>query len=265
MISKSLFWATILPLVALLIIHLCPGAATASDKAAVVRVGILAFPPYSINAKDKPPEGAVVDVIRKTFTHAGLSCHITIMPYSRAIKSAENGNLHAVGILNSQTSSNLTLSAHHTVALQQTFFVRNDDPWQFTGIESLHSKKVLTVRDYNYSNVSPEYQHYLKTAANVFDTFGDEDYLLRIAKMIRMGRMDVFNEARMVMNYSLQENGLSGQLREAGAFPKKLLLFVGFVTTAEGERYRKIFDTSFTTLLESGEIDKILEAYKASR
>jgi ABC-type amino acid transport substrate-binding protein len=263
--QKLLLFASVLLAVASAILHIFPGTGMAMDEVGTVKVGILTFPPYSINIDGKPPEGAIVEIIRATFAHAGLRSHISIMPYSRAIKDAEKGKIHAVGILNTQTSSNLTLSAQHTVALQQTFFVKNTNPWNYTGIQSLNALKVLTVRDYNYSNVSAEYQHYLETAPNVSETYGDDNYLLRIAKMIKMGRVDVFNEASVVMNYSLQLNGLSGQLREAGTFQKKLYLHVGFANTAEGEKYRKQFDASFATLLESGDIEKILDKYGALR
>lgn len=83
--------------------------------------------------------------------------------------------------------------------------------------------------------------------------------------MLVAGRIDVFNEDRAAMNASIQKAGLKGEIIEAGSFPKKLDLYLGFARNEQSDEYRKRFDSSFATLLKSGKIDDILQRHDVIR
>jgi len=237
----------------------------ASAQFPVVTIGLHHFPPYTIRGENGNLSGLIVDIVHEVFSQANIEVEFKYLPYSRSIALAEQSKIHAVGMLNSETSNQLNISASHTCSLIQSFYTRKGNTWRYTGIESLDSQNIVTVSDYNYETLSPEYQKYLESMQNVYHMAAGENYVSSIAKMIIAGRVDVFNEDRASMIYALAESGLTDELIEVGTFPAKLDQYVGFSNTPEADEFRKIFDRSFAKLLNSGQITKILKRYSAFR
>lgn len=231
----------------------------------LVNIGILDYPPFVIKNTNGKLSGVSIEIINKTFKHADIKTKFELLPFSRAIMFTENGTNHAIGMVNRKTSTDIALSEVHYLSLLQTFFTRQDNPWYYTGIDSLNSQKILNIQDYDYSEASEEYQQYLRNKPNVINLVANEGYLERAAHMLIFGRADVFNEGRLAMKFAIQKAGLSNHIVEAGALSNGLNLYIGFAKSKEGDKFRKVYDISFQALLKSGKIKEILRKHDAYR
>jgi ABC-type amino acid transport substrate-binding protein len=239
------------------------GHALAADP--VVKIGVFDFPPFAIENSNGELSGAAVEIIRETFDHAGFRSEISISPYNRTIAETTSEVTHAIGTINAFTTDQLNLSKTHYASMIQVFFVKQGNTWRYSGVPSLISQRVLTVQSYNYTAASEEYQKYLEQSSNVIDISAGDNYLLKVARMINGGRVDVFNECRAVMNFALKNNGQTDQLVEAGRLPEAINLYIAFSKSDEADVFRNAFNTSFQVLLELGRIEEILKSYGAHR
>lgn len=237
-------------------------SANADDS--LVKIGVLEYPPYSISNKNGEITGAVVEVIRASFVDAGLIPEFKILPYTRSIRLAEKGTLDAV-FVNSHTPAEIDLSELHITQLESTFWVRSDDDWKYKDIQSLDSKRVLYVQDYDYSGVSPEYQEYVETSPNIVKIVAGTGFQEKVVAMLVNGRYDVIVEDTAVMNYSLRNFGLVGELVPAGQLPGMTGLHIGFARNDRANEFKEIYDVHFATLLKSGRIKEILDEFGVIR
>ncbi|NVK17124.1 MAG: transporter substrate-binding domain-containing protein [Methylocystaceae bacterium] len=230
----------------------------------LVHIGVLKYPPYIIQP-DRSYPGAQVEVLRKSFENVGIETKFDILPYTRTIQHVEEGTLPVVGMLNAKTSDKVRLSKHHTLSLVQTFFVSKTKNWSYEGVHSLDGQTILSVEGYNYQNVSPSYQFLIESDINVMTIKAVKNYLQTAAYILSHGRADVFNEDYAAMTYALDQMEMIGVVKAAGTLPIKLKQYVGFAPNEEGDFFRQKFDEGFEMLLTSGELDRILKKYDATR
>lgn len=227
-----------------------------------VNIGVLEFPPFSYFERDgKTLTGGVIELIRQAFAEVSYEVDFTALPYARAVALAEEGALDGCGMLNAGTSTVLQLSHQPITQLVQTFYVRASDNWTFDAVDSLKGRRAVTVSSYNYRAISPSYQDFLERDTNVTMISSSSDYLERIIKMITSGRVDLFNESRVVMEHKLEKLKMIGRLKPAGVLGAPLAIYLGFRPGLEGSQMRDRFNQGWVKLRDSGELDTIMAQF----
>lgn len=234
-------------------------AAPAPASAAVRVLVEDAASPWS----DHQGVGLANDLVRAAFAAAGARADLTVVPYARCKALVMNGA--AASCLSMSAAPELagrvrfadkplfTVTAH--------FYAARSNPAPPASLDELRAgKRVGLVHGYEYS---PDI---LALAARgvVFETARSEVMNLR---KLAAGRLD----AAVVMTDTLRSVDLVE--RQAGATDAAAIVhafsgpamgsYIGFSTSnPDGERQRKLFNTGFKTLIDSGERARIEARWK---
>lgn len=134
----------------LLLAMLCLPLFTQAQEKTLVAVSD-SYPPYV--DPQAPGEGLAMEIVRAAYKTQGYTVTLKIMPWLRAEKSVVEGLcdiLVSVWRTDSRAKEML-FSAPYAVS-KIKFIKRKDNPFEYTGLESLNGKRVGVIRGYAYSN-----------------------------------------------------------------------------------------------------------------
>ena len=177
------------------------------------------WPPMTIfpNMKESR-RGVVIDIFSDIYKKAGISLEFFEVPYARGMQMVADG---LCDVLPEKEFSPIREQGYvyaqkETFQYSTAFVVRRDDPWRYSGIESINGKRVATGPGWNYSSMSQVYQDYLDDTANhdfVEIVAGESDVVDRILLMIVEGRVDLYADNVFVLEYLINTNNLSKKLK----------------------------------------------------
>jgi len=246
------------------IISLC--ALGSSAHADTINIAVGDFCPYQCDPeKEGGRIGFMSEFTKVIFEKAGYTVNFTVVPFKRAIIGTEKGKYDAL-VCNTGHSKTLLFSQQRIGALQQKFFVRKGNPWQYAGVKSLEHIVVASVIGYDLSAFSPEYEAYLKKNSDTpaVQYIGGDDFILRNAKKILAGRVTTYNEDAGLFNYATMKAGIGDRFSTAGVLGENSL-YMGFSPhNPKAKLYAEIFDNGIQVLRDSGELTRILSAYGAT-
>jgi polar amino acid transport system substrate-binding protein len=127
-------------------------------------------------------------------------------------------------------------ATEETFAYTTAFVIRQDDSWRYSGIESIKGKRIATGPGWDYSSMSVDYQNYIDNPENssfVEVIAGYDDVVDRVFRMIKEGRVDLYADNELVLQYVLNKlnsnndlivvrPGLDKKLHERPIFSRKI-------------------------------------------
>lgn len=245
----------------LCIVILIPSQAFADT----ISIAALEFCPYVCSTSEHSSKmGFVFDIEKAIFEKHGHQVNFHIVPYARSLKGTEQGKYDAVGIANDHSSLVNICSKESIGAMTYSFYVKKGNSWRYNGLESVKQVRLGTISGYNYTLVSPEFQHYIETANSdaVQVYYGKESLIKRMLKGITLNRIDTFSEASYVADYVLNEFHLNDYFERAGHFPT---IFYGKICFSpknpKAQVYADLVDLEMKQLRASGELQKIMDRY----
>lgn len=204
---------------------------------------------------DQP--GYLVEIVQRAFEIQGVQVTFVPMPFNRALKEAQVGNIDAVLAISKSVAVEQGLLTGETVVgeVSNDFFTVNNNPWIYEKLSDLSSQSVAVIKGYDYGEVL---ESYLLNNQQVYWAVGDKPLSMNIIRMLR-GRHQIIIGNRYVIQYTARQLKLSEKIKYAGSMPDKINLYVGF----NNKRIKaQQFDLGVKTLKSTGEYQKILDKYQ---
>lgn len=195
---------------------------------------------------DSADRGVVIDMVEEIYTSKGFTLEYYEVPLARGLEMVADGLCDMLPeYLPSQSAENdFDYANESTFAYTTAFVVRRDDPWRYSGIESIAGRRIATGPGWDYSSISVDYQNYIDAPSNkdlVEVIAGFDDVVDRILKMINEGRVDMYADNAIVLQHALNQLKLNDRLEVASpGLEKKLREFPIFSRTIPNERRQEL-------------------------
>jgi polar amino acid transport system substrate-binding protein len=190
----------------------------AAPRAETLRVCYDQWPPMTIfPTPEAPQRGVVIDMLSDIFHAAGYSIDFVEVPYARGIRMVASGQCDMLPEKEDSPTDEpgFVYGGEPTFRYPTAFVVRHGDNWRFTGIDSLKGYRVATGVGWSYRSINPGYQDFLDDPANYYNVevmTGDNDVVPRIYRMIANGRVDLYADNILVLEYLRTINGMRQDL-----------------------------------------------------
>lgn len=231
---------------------------TLSDKK--IFIAAFFYPPILIDDEGKKP-GLYLDLARYLFGKEGYQVQYGIFAFLRAMQGTEDCEYDIIGAINKENSKKILIAKKIPLKLEFSFWIKKDNPWKYTGIESLKKIRVANIGGYNYSQASPEYQKFLIENPKQVQLVSGDQTTYRIFKMIVADRIDAFNIDRPQALWTMQKYNLTSKLKEAGSLPNLLDANIGFCPSPRGQKLLSVFDQAFEKYFADFEVRNIYKKY----
>jgi len=205
--------------------------------------------------------GYTVDLIKRVYENSEYQLQIDIFPWSRAIKYVSEGSYDALLAPAKKEAPQLVFPQFSVGLQRMCFFTAINDPWVFSGENSLVNKQVGIAFDTSIE----ELNSYIKKHEKQFQFQPyHERYVAQNANKVLKGRIDTFLFTKNTTLLELKKAGLAGSIKNAGCV-SKAAIYLAF-TPHKGKQKVvanavKYFDAQVERLVESGYVDKLHQQY----
>jgi polar amino acid transport system substrate-binding protein len=187
-------------------------------RAETLKVCYDQWAPMTIFPTDEFSErGVVIDMVEKIYTAAGYELEYYEVPLARGLDMVAEGlcDMLPEYLLSKNSDNGFVYAAEETFSYVTAFVIRRDDPWRYSGVQSLAARRIATGPGWDYSSMSMSYQGYIddpKNVDNVEVVAGYDDVIDRILRMIAENRVDLYADNELVLQYSLNQLDLNDEL-----------------------------------------------------
>jgi polar amino acid transport system substrate-binding protein len=210
------------------------------------------------NELEDPP-GFIVDIVRRVFEARAHTVRIEVRPWKRALHSVTIGEY--LGLLGTTRydSPDLIFPEQESGMIRGCLYVRADDPWQYTGSDSLAGRIVGGVQGVFYG----QFQNYIiqHDGTDAVQLLAGTDALPRNVKKLIAGRIDLLLENQPVMRHFLQKQGGAERVREAACVAEFMIYIAFSPQFPKAQEYARILSEGMDELRASGELQAILSQY----
>lgn len=211
--------------------------------------------------------GYMVEIARDIFQKNNIDVDYRVMPWKEAVEKARDGEVDGIVGATRDDAPDFVFPASLQGMSDMRFWVRDDSPWIYSGLDSLKGVKLAVIEDYAYSKELNDYIAANKgNSARIYMASGNkplEDNL----KRLKNKEVDVVAEDDNVINYLMTAAGANYPIKSVGT-PVKYeeinfnFLYIAFSPkTPNAARYARMLDDGMKQLRESGELKKILDIY----
>lgn len=215
--------------------------------------------PYACDASETH-RGFTVEIARAAFESAGHKVEHLNLPYDRALLEVRKGRFDATIPAYKAETPGFVFPAHAVSSSEYCFYVPEDEPWRYTGIDSLQGIRFVATSGYTYGESIDAY-----IAANIehrVKLLRGDDIPERLSKMVLMGRYDTLLDDRLLFESSQH----SGDLVNAGCLEERHPGYLA-LSPEDPDRSNAIaeaFDQGFEGARADGRLCAILKKYDLS-
>lgn len=215
--------------------------------------------PYNCVADSDRP-GFMVEIARAAFEPTGRRVEYRVLNWARAIQLGRQGDIHGIIGAFRGDAPDFVFPDEPLGLSGNGLFVKADDPWRYTGPNSLSGRRVGVIRGYDYGN----YNLPLRDYADVDVVSGNDALTVNIRKLL-LGRIDSFIEDIYVARYRLEQMEVADKVVMAVDRPDHVEAFIAFSPALpDSALYAEILTTAVRRLRHTGELDRILARYGVS-
>lgn len=169
-------------------------------------------------SQDSSDRGVVIDMLELIYTAKGYQLEYYEVPLARGLNMVAEGfcDMLPEYLYSTQTERSFEYASEPTFTYTSAFVVRKNESWRYEGIQSITGKRLATGPGWDYSSMSVDYQRYiddLDNANTVEVIAGDDDVVERIFRMISEGRVDLYADNLLVLQYTLERLNLQDELK----------------------------------------------------
>jgi len=189
-----------------------------------------------------------MDMMSDIYEKAGYTLEVFQVPYARGLQMVSDGicDMLPEKEFSPIVDQNFVYADQATFEYPTAFIIRRDDAWRYNGIESVYGRRIATGEGWDYSSMSKDYQNHLDAPANkdlIEMISGDANVVERILAMIAAGRVDMYADNVLVLNYVLNKTDLNETLQiVTPGLEKKLVEKPIFSLKLPEEKRRKLID-----------------------
>lgn len=196
----------------------------------VVNVACFELPPFFMGLDNGLlTEGTGVERLSEAFGRLSKKVRVINMPLPRALESVSSG-INDAFCLVTKPDPSLPLVFANTPYLSTTavFFRRNTDQWEYSGIDSLRYRRLVSVKGYDVRGVDESLSNYLERPNPMVLLLYGESVSERSLKLLISGRADLALMSIHQGNYVAEQLGIKSQLAVAAGFEVDVGLYLGF-------------------------------------
>lgn len=199
------------------------------------------WPPMTMfTSEESADRGVVIDMLDQIYTSKGYTPEYFEVPLARGLTMVTDGlcDMLPEYVYSKNSEKDFEYATEATFVYTSAFVVRRDDSWVYNGIQSLKGKRIATGPGWDYSSMSVAYQNHIDDPnnSNLIELIaGNDDVVDRILRMIKEGRVDLYADNDLVLQYVLNRlnlnddlkivrPGLENKLMEIPIFSKKIPL-----------------------------------------
>lgn len=202
--------------VVFLILCLCPITIRAElpDR---ITLGGTDWCPYTCTASHGDL-GIVPKYLHQILADKGIELTVRIMPWSRAIREANAGNIDGLITAVVGEAPELLLTSTPTMTYQDCFYTKKMDSWTYNGVDSLATRTLAAIQDYGYS---PTLDAYLANHKGNVVLISGDNVQKRLHNMLTTGRVDTFIAEKRVHRLSvIKADGALRPIRQTTCLPE---------------------------------------------
>jgi len=212
------------------------------------------YPPF-VDQSD-PQEGLSLAIIRAAYKTQGYTVKMEFMPWVRAKAQVVEGKIDILPDVWMNDENLKILQFSEPYAVNTVKFIKNvDDPFDYTGLESLKGKRIGTIKGYGYSD----------DFANPKDFTRDDvpDLITNIKKLLAK-RVDLTLEDEIVAKVMISKTDPTLLTKIAfveKAFDSKNLHVAIGLANPHHQEIIDAFNKGLAEIKANGEFAKIMEGY----
>ncbi len=215
--------------------------------------------PMNGDPKSATP-GYMIELATQIFNEAGHTVDYRTMPWERAVKSVRSGQFDCVVGAYPEDAPDFIYPTASWGLDEAAFYVKKDEPWRYTGLDSLAAIKIGLIGGYAYDEA---FDNYIKANINGnYQFIKGDNALENNIKKILAGRITTTVESPVVMLAKLKEMGHQDKIIDAGKLGEAEDIFIACSPAKESSKALiKLVDEGTSKLRQSGELQKILSKY----
>jgi len=220
--------------------------------------------PYSCDpAKEDGKIGYIPEILMIVFQQAGFKVETQLMPFTRILKSVQNGSFTVVPGMVKKNAPDLVFPETPIGLSTYIFYVAKGSSWRYQGFESLTKLQRLgLIQNYSYEVLDPDIARFLKAPPAKNDYITGVKPLERNFMKLLFERVDTVPEDQWVVIYTLNKKNSRDKVDEAGTIGNPVPVYVGFSPAIpQSQEYARMLDEGVTELRKTGELHTILNRY----
>ena len=219
------------------------------------------WPPYNDEPKSNKP-GYMINVLLEIFLPLGYALDYQQMSWTESLEAVRTGQFNAVVGATKDDAPDFIFPAEAFGVSDTAFFVKNGNPWKYTGAASLKEIRLGVIESYAYNDELNAYIKANKGTKRLVEATGDEP-LTALIRMLQSGQIDAIAEDTNVMFATLIAGKVQmGSITAAGSCKEKSTLYVAFSPkNPKSKELAGKFDEGIKALRSSGKLRAILGLY----
>lgn len=237
-----------------LLLSLAMGSPTYAEVISIKAVSD-SWPPYT--DPEHPQGGILVELVETAFARVGLEVEIEYVPWVRALKGTENAEYDI--LIDAWWTPERARVFHYSYPMLASgirFIKRSSDEFDYQGIDSLHGKKLGTIRGYGYGSSIVQSEHFQREEAT--------DLITNLRKLA-YGRIDLTLEDEAVAAYTLRRQ--TPELRPLLSFtgPPLSVNSLYVISSLQNPRHKELialFNQGLSKMHADGSYHSLLQRYQ---
>ncbi|WP_338634936.1 substrate-binding periplasmic protein [Spirobacillus cienkowskii] len=215
--------------------------------------------PYTCDEKTTQLKGYVIDMAEEIFAKHNIKFTHSLIPWARAIKRAEKGEVDAVGAAYKEGREGYLVFPKEEFAMSiNKFYVLKENNWMYKNPESLNNTILGIVLGYVYGGGVGILN---QNSKKIMPSGGENAFERNLDKLIRK-EINATIEESYVAQYTIKQLKLQDKVKEAGSFGVKKGIYIGFSKALpDSERYAQMLSDGIKELKKNGRFEKILKKY----
>jgi polar amino acid transport system substrate-binding protein len=201
--------------------------------------------------------GFTVDIVRFALESGGHRVVYQNLPYDRALFEARRGRIDAVLPTFREEAPDVIFPSQAVSLTEYCFYVSEDEPWRYDGLDSLKNRQFVATSGYSYGNDMDAYiSENLDKRVTLIQGNGVSG---RLRELVRRKRFDALLDDRLLFEFSQDSTGLSN----AGCLVERHdgYLALSPENPDRSNTIARAFDGGIKDMREDGQLCEILEDY----
>jgi len=161
--------------------------------------------PYACDVADARA-GFAVDIARAALESESHRVIYQNLPYDRALMEARNGRIDAVIPAFKAETPEFIFPLHAVSLTEYCFYVSEDDPWRYSGVDSLGHRRFVATSGYSYGVNMDAYIS--ENRGGQVTLIQGSDVPNRLRELVRRERFDALLDDRLLFESSQSSVGL---------------------------------------------------------
>lgn len=214
--------------------------------------------PYNCQPKDSKP-GFMVEIAQLVFARHDIKVKYEIMPWSRAIGMAQQGNIDGVIGATLDEVPQFIFPRTAQASSGTAFFVHQLETWRYNGMSSLDEALLGVIQDYDYGETLNRYIA-ARAGRGIDMVTGDNATLVNINKLAGR-RVTTIIEDPVVLAYQTDTLNIKQRFINAGTLDAIDVYIAFSPKNPRSSAYAKMLERGMAWLRQTGQLKLVMSKY----